>query len=159
MFWMLFFLNQHFSQKFDLWMMDGRTRSLLKIRQRTEKCRLRRVILRCDEDGFKIKYLTKKKFDKIFVSHVMCPLRARILKKKKTEWIAIQSSIVPRAREWVKWASERTSEHSRARERSKHDEASKRVSGASERTNGRANGPVLQSVFLVVLALEGWKGG
>ena len=30
--------------------------------------------------------------------------------------------------------------------------ASERVSGASERANGRASGPVLQSVFLVVPA-------
>ena len=29
------------------------------------------------------------------------------------------------------------------------------VSGASERANGRASGPVLQSVFLVVLAHSG----
>ena len=40
---------------------------------------------------------------------------------------------------------------SRARERSKQGGASERVSGASE----RASGPVLQSVFFVVLAQSG----
>ena len=44
------------------------------------------------------------------------------------------------------------SEHSEGREQSEQSGASERVSGASERANGRASGPVLQSVFLVVLA-------
>ena len=47
--------------------------------------------------------------------------------------------------------SERTSERSGGRERSEQSGASERVSGASERANGRASGPVLQSVFLAVL--------
>ena len=47
--------------------------------------------------------------------------------------------------------SERTSERSGGRERSEQSEASERVSGASERANGRASGPVLQSVFLAVI--------
>ena len=36
-------------------------------------------------------------------------------------------------------------------ERSEQSVASERVSGASERANGRASGPVLQSVFLAVI--------
>ena len=47
--------------------------------------------------------------------------------------------------------SERTSERSGGRERSEQSGASERVSGASERANGRASGPVLQSVFLIVV--------
>ena len=43
------------------------------------------------------------------------------------------------------------SERSGGRERSEQSGGSKRVSGASERANGRASGPVLTSVFLVVL--------
>ena len=43
------------------------------------------------------------------------------------------------------------SERSGGRERSEQSAASERVSGASERANGRASGPVLQSVFLAVL--------
>ena len=71
--------------------------------------------------------------------------------EKNTDKIAIQSFTVPRAREWAKWASERTSERSGGRERSEQSGASERVSGASERANGRASGPVLQSVFLAVI--------
>ena len=56
----------------------------------------------------------------------------------------------PRAREWAKWASERTSERSGGRERSEQSGASEWVSGASERANGRASGPVLTSRFLFV---------
>ena len=52
--------------------------------------------------------------------------------------------------EWVEWASERTSERSGGRERSEQSGASERVSGASERANGRASGPVLTSQFLFV---------
>ena len=70
---------------------------------------------------------------------------------KNTDKIAIQSFTVPRAREWAKWASERTSERSGGRERSEQSGASERVSGASERANGRASGPVLQSLFLTVI--------
>ena len=44
------------------------------------------------------------------------------------------------------------SERSRARERSEYCGTSKQVSGASERANGRASDPVLQSGFLVILA-------
>ena len=47
--------------------------------------------------------------------------------------------------------SERTSERSGGREQSEQSGASERVSGASEGANGRAIGPVLQSVFLAVL--------
>ena len=43
------------------------------------------------------------------------------------------------------------SERSGGRERSEQSGASERVSGASERANGQASGPVLQSVFLVIL--------
>ena len=50
--------------------------------------------------------------------------------------------------------SERASEQ----ERSKQGGASKRVSGVSERWNGRARGPVLQSVFLAVLDCSGGDG-
>ena len=39
--------------------------------------------------------------------------------------------------------SEQTSERSGGHEQSKQSGASKRVSGASERANGRASGPVL----------------
>ena len=40
-------------------------------------------------------------------------------------------------------------------EQSEQSGASKRLSGASERTNGRASGPVLQSVFLAVFVHSG----
>ena len=53
-------------------------------------------------------------------------------------------------REWAKWASVRTSQRSGGCERSEQSTASERVSSASERANGRASGPVLQSVFLAV---------
>ena len=43
------------------------------------------------------------------------------------------------------------SEHSGARQCRKQCGASERVSGASERANGRASGPVLTSGFLVIL--------
>ena len=43
------------------------------------------------------------------------------------------------------------SERSGGRERSDHTGASERVSGASERANGRASGPVLMSRFMAVL--------
>ena len=43
------------------------------------------------------------------------------------------------------------SERSGGRERSEQSGASERVSGASEQVNGRASGPVLQSVFLAVI--------
>ena len=46
--------------------------------------------------------------------------------------------------------SERTSERSGGRERSEQSGSSERVSGASERANGRASGPVLTSRFLFV---------
>ena len=52
--------------------------------------------------------------------------------------------------EGVSEVSERTSERSGGRERSEQSGASERVSGASEWANGRASGPVLQSVFLAV---------
>ena len=41
-------------------------------------------------------------------------------------------------------------ERSGGRERSEQSAASERVSGASERANGRASGPVLTSLFLFV---------
>ena len=44
------------------------------------------------------------------------------------------------------------SERSRAREQSEQCGANEWVSGVSERANGRASGPVLQSVFLAVVA-------
>ena len=47
--------------------------------------------------------------------------------------------------------SEQTSERSGVHERSEKCGASKRVSGASERANGRASGPVLTSRFMAVL--------
>ena len=47
-------------------------------------------------------------------------------------------------------ANERTSERSGGRERSEQSGASEGVSGASERANGRASGPVLTSLFLFV---------
>ena len=50
------------------------------------------------------------------------------------------------------WGSEQTSEHSGARERSKHGGESEWVSGVSERANGWASGPVLQSGFFFILA-------
>ena len=51
--------------------------------------------------------------------------------------------------------SEQTSELSGGREQTEQSGASERVSGASERANGRAKGPVLQSVFLAVFDLSG----
>ena len=48
--------------------------------------------------------------------------------------------------------SEQTSERSEGREQSEQYRARERVSGASELANGQVNGPVLQSVFLVILA-------
>ena len=62
-----------------------------------------------------------------------------------------QKFTFPQAREWAKWASERTSERSGGRERSEQSGASEWVSSASEQANGRASGPVLQSVFLAVI--------
>ena len=50
------------------------------------------------------------------------------------------------------WASERTNDCCLACEQSEQCGASERVSGVSERANGRASGPELQSVFLVILA-------
>ena len=73
-------------------------------------------------------------------------------RKKNTDKIAIQSSTVPRVREWAKWANKRTSECIGGREQSEQSGASEWVSGASERVNGWGSGPVLQSVFFVVLA-------
>ena len=61
-----------------------------------------------------------------------------------------QKFAFPRAREWAKWASERTSEGSGGREQSEQSETSERVSGASERANGRASGPVFTSVFFSI---------
>ena len=55
----------------------------------------------------------------------------------------------------VSEVSERTSERSGVREQSEQCEASERVSGASERANGRVSGPVLTSGFLVDLAHSG----
>ena len=55
------------------------------------------------------------------------------------------------ASEGVSKVSEQTSECSRVRERSEWCGASKWVSGASERANGRASGPALQSGYLVSL--------
>ena len=52
----------------------------------------------------------------------------------------------------VSEVSERMSERSGGRERSEQSGASKRVSGASERANGRASAPVLTSGFFVDLA-------
>ena len=46
-------------------------------------------------------------------------------------------------------------ERSGGRERSEQSGASERVSGASERANGRASGPVLQSVFLAFIDHSG----
>ena len=48
-------------------------------------------------------------------------------------------------------ASKQKSECSGARERSKQCGTSEQVSGASKRANGRASGPVLQTVFLAVI--------
>ena len=62
--------------------------------------------------------------------------------KTRSFW-DIESYTFAQAREWAKWGSERTSEHSGGRERSEQSGASERVSGASERANGRASGPVL----------------
>ena len=50
------------------------------------------------------------------------------------------------------WMSEWMGERSRACEQSEQGRASEWVGGVSERANRRASGPVLQSVFLVVLA-------
>ena len=55
----------------------------------------------------------------------------------------------------VSEVSEQTSEYSGAWEGSEQGGESKRVSGASERANGRASGSVLQSRFLVILAYSG----
>ena len=68
--------------------------------------------------------------------------------------------------EGVNEVSERVNKRSGGRAQSEQSGASARVSSANERANGRASGPVLQSVFLVVLAqsarknlLEGFFGG
>ena len=53
--------------------------------------------------------------------------------------------------EGVREVSERVSAAERASKASRAEQA-QRVSGVSERANGQASGPVLQSVFLVVLA-------
>ena len=68
---------------------------------------------------------------------------------KNTDKIAIQSFTIPQAREWAKWASEWAQRSARAKRvvRSKQTSeqcgASEWVSGASERANGRASGPLL----------------
>ena len=68
------------------------------------------------------------------------------IEKKNTEKLAIISFTVPRAREWTKWASQRTSEWSE---------------WSKWRANGWASGPVLTSGFLIDLAHcglpERWK--
>ena len=52
------------------------------------------------------------------------------------------------------------SERSGADKQSEQCGASERVSGASERANGRASDPVLQSVFLFILAHSAvWASG
>ena len=89
---------------------------------------------------------------KITPRGISLPALWSITEKKNTEWIAIQSFTLPRAMEWGKWASEQTSERSRVREQSEECGASEQVSGKRKRANGRASGPVLQSVFLVVVA-------
>ena len=61
-----------------------------------------------------------------------------------------QKFTFPRAREWAKWASERTSERSGGRERIEQSGAIERVSSASEWANGQASGPVLSSRFLFI---------
>ena len=67
--------------------------------------------------------------------------------KKNTDKIAIKSITIPEVSE--------VSERSEARERSEQSGASVRVSGASERANGRASGPVLTSRFMAVLNHSG----
>ena len=47
--------------------------------------------------------------------------------------------------------SEVSEQMSGGREQSEQSEASERVRGASERANGQASGPVLQSGFLITL--------
>ena len=53
----------------------------------------------------------------------------------------------------------KVSERSGARERSEQYGASERVSGASERANGRVGGPVLTSAFLIILAHSAQREG
>ena len=48
------------------------------------------------------------------------------------------------------------SERSGGREQGEQSGANKRVSSASEQANGRASGPVLQSVFFAVIDHSGW---
>ena len=55
--------------------------------------------------------------------------------------------------------SERANERSGAREQSELCGASERVSGASERANGRASGPVLTSQLMAVLNHSAVGGG
>ena len=62
-------------------------------------------------------------------------------------WLDCSISILPA--DSVRGKANRVSERSRVRERSEYCGKSKRVSGASERANGRASDPVLQSGFLV----------
>ena len=62
--------------------------------------------------------------------------------KTRSFW-DIQSFTFPKAREWAKWVSKQMSERSGARDQSEQGGASERVSGASEKANGRASGPVL----------------
>ena len=65
-----------------------------------------------------------------------------------------QKLTLPRVRKWTKWANQWAQRRARAKRavRSSPEQsgASKRVSGASERANGRASGPVLTSLFLFV---------
>ena len=71
------------------------------------------------------------------------PLWAR--SKKNPDKIAIQSFTVPRVKEWAKWASERASERSGARERSEQGGASstsERCEQTSERTSEWPSTPV-----------------
>ena len=63
---------------------------------------------------------------------------------------SVDENLFPTSSEVREWASERTNERSGARERSEQCGASAWVSGASERANGGANGPVLD--FIVILS-------
>ena len=51
----------------------------------------------------------------------------------------------------------KVSKRSGGREQSEQSKASEQMSGASERANGRASGPVLQSVFLAVIDHSGQR--
>ena len=98
--------------------------------------------------GSRNRFYTRKKKSRVCPSgahlrHVLVSFCARTMVQNKIKKHGISSHPIIHCP-----MSERMNERSGAREQS---EASKFVSGAIQRVNGRASGPVLQSILLAVL--------